>query len=217
MDPSQLSRVIPILRKTTRQWQTPVVTQVGKKRDPFQVLVSCILSLRTRDPVTEAASRRLFALAKTPKKLLGLDPEVIQQAIYPVAFYRNKTRTLRDLSRELLEKHEGKVPGNLVELLKLKGVGRKTANLTLILGFDGMGICVDTHVHRITNRWGYVSTRSPDETEMALREKLPKKYWKEINDLLVIYGQNCCKPISPLCSQCRIESYCEKVGVTKHR
>ncbi|MFQ5444459.1 MAG: endonuclease III domain-containing protein [Nitrospinales bacterium] len=188
LDNSQLSKVIPALKKAARQWQTPVVTQVGKKRDPFQVLVSCILSLRTRDPVTEAASRRLFSLAKTPKKLLSLDAEVIEKAIYPVAFYRNKTRSLRDLSRELLEKHGGRVPGNLEELLKLKGVGRKTANLTLILGFDGMGICVDTHVHRIANRWGYVSTRSADETEMQLRKKLPKKYWKEINDLLVVFG-----------------------------
>lgn len=208
---------IRILEAECRKWQTPVVTEVARKGDPFRVLISCLLSLRTRDEVTGAASERLFALADDPQKLLALPLRKIEKAIYPAAFYRNKSKTLHDICRELLEQHEGQVPANLEALLKLKGVGRKTANLTLILGFDKMGICVDTHVHRISNRWGYIKTKSPDETEMALRENLNRKYWKRFNDLLVTFGQNQCKPISPICSACPLARYCQKVGVTKHR
>lgn len=194
-----------------------MVTQVSRQRDPFRVLVSCLLSLRTRDEVTETAFLKLFALADSPEKILTLKPRQVEKAIYPVAFYRNKTKTLMDLCRTLIEKYQGRVPQTLEELLTLKGVGRKTANLTVILGFDGMGICVDTHVHRIVNRWGYVSTASPDETEMALRNKLPQKHWKEFNELLVLLGQNICKPLSPLCSQCCIAEFCGKIGVGRHR
>ena len=196
----------------------PVVIHIGLGKDPFRILASCILSLRTRDEVTESASKQLFALADNPQKLLALDPDAIEQAIYPVAFYRNKTNTLRDICRELVAHNGGKVPDTLDELLKLKGVGRKTANLTLILGYGEMGICVDTHVHRICNRWGYVKTSSADATEMALRKTLSKKYWMQFNDLLVSFGQNCCKPVSPLCSQCCVSDQCEKIGVgDKHR
>jgi len=193
------------------------VTQISRKKDPFRVLVSCILSLRTRDEVTDAASERLFALADSPQKLLSLKRDEIENAIYPVAFYRNKAQTLANLCRQLIACHDGKVPDTLDALLAFKGVGRKTANLTLILGHGKMGICVDTHVHRISNRWGYVATNSPDATEMALRKKLPQKYWMEYNSLLVSFGQNCCKPLSPLCSQCCVSEQCEKIGVGKHR
>lgn len=204
------------LRKVSRSWRSPVVTQMGRE-GAFHVLISCLLSLRTRDEVTSAASARLFALADTPERLLALDVHTLQKAIYPVAFYRNKSKTLRDICRKLIDQHGGEVPDTLEALLRLKGVGRKTANLTLVSGFDKMGICVDTHVHRICNRWGYISTKTPDESEMELRKKLPQKYWKGLNDLLVRFGQNCCKPISPLCGSCCVSGYCKKIGVKKHR
>ena len=217
MDTRDLPQMLRRVRKACRAWREPVVTQISRKRDPFRVLVSCLLSLRTRDEVTEAASKRLFALAGTPKALLKLPDKKLQEAIYPVAFYRNKTKSLKALCRRLLEDHGGRVPDTLEDLLDLPGVGRKTANLTLTLGFDKPGICVDTHVHRISNRWGLVETRTPEETEGQLREKLPKRYWKEYNDLLVCFGRNCCTPLSPRCSACPVETFCEKRGVVRHR
>lgn len=218
LDNRIISQVIAKIEQAAIPWKMPVVVHIGQGKDPFRVLVSCILSLRTRDEVTESASNRLFALADTQQKLLSLDSKAIEKAIYPAAFYRNKTRTLLDICRQLIAQNDGKVPDTLEELLKLKGVGRKTANLTLILGHGKMGICVDTHVHRICNRWGYVKTASADETEMALRSKLLKKYWMQFNELLVAFGQNICKPISPLCSQCCVLDHCEKIGVgDKHR
>ncbi|KMP12408.1 endonuclease III [Candidatus Nitromaritima sp. SCGC AAA799-C22] len=217
MNPADLPTALRRIRKAVKAWRTPVVTEISRRRDPFRVLVSCLLSLRTRDEVTESASARLFSLADTPRKILRLEPAQVEQSICPVAFYRNKTRTLFELCKSLIDRHEGKVPATLQDLLKLKGVGRKTANLTLILGHGKAGICVDTHVHRISNRWGYVKTKTPDDTETALRRKLPKRYWMEYNDLLVTYGQNLCKPVSPLCSQCSIAEYCRKAGVKRHR
>ena len=205
------------LRKAVKAWRTPVVTELSRHRDPFHVLASCLLSLRTRDEITEGASERLFALADTPEKLLHCDSRLVEEAIYPVAFYRNKTRVLFDVCHNLIDHHQGEVPDTLEALLQLKGVGRKTANLTLILGHGRKGICVDTHVHRISNRWGYVKTRTADETETALRKKLPERYWMEYNDLLVTFGQNLCKPISPLCSQCCVVECCRRVGVKRHR
>ena len=205
------------LKKAVRKFRTPSVTVIAKKNDPFAVLVSCIISLRTRDEVTELASTRLFALAKLPAELLELSNSKIEKAIYPAAFYRNKTKSLKELCQVLVKEYSGKVPDQLEELLKLKGVGRKTANLTLILGHNKPGICVDIHVHRISNRWGYVKTKSPDETEMVLREILPKRFWKGYNDLLVSFGQNLCKPVSPFCGSCPIEDQCPKIGVNRSR
>ena len=205
------------LKKAVRKFRTPSVTVIAKKNDPFAVLVSCIISLRTRDEVTELASARLFALAKLPAELLELSNAKIEKAIYPAAFYRNKTRSLKELCQVLVKEYSGKVPDKLEQLLKLKGVGRKTANLTLILGHNKPGICVDIHVHRISNRWGYVKTKSPDETEMVLREILPKRFWKGYNDLLVSFGQNLCKPVSPFCSSCPVEDQCPKIGVNRSR
>ena len=205
------------LKKAVRKFRTPSVTVIAKKNDPFAVLVSCIISLRTRDEVTELASARLFNLAKLPAELLELSNAKIEKAIYPAAFYRNKTKSLKELCKVLVKEYSGKVPDKLEELLKLKGVGRKTANLTLILGHNKPGICVDIHVHRISNRWGYVKTKSPDETEMVLREILPKRFWKGFNDLLVSFGQNLCKPVSPFCSSCPIEDQCPKIGVNRSR
>ena len=205
------------LKKAVRKFRTPSVTVIAKKNDPFAVLVSCIISLRTRDEVTELASARLFTLAKLPAELLELSNAKIEKAIYPAAFYRNKTKSLKELCQVLVKEYSGKVPDQLEELLKLKGVGRKTANLTLILGHNKPGICVDIHVHRISNRWGYVKTKSPDETEMVLREILPKRFWKGYNDLLVSFGQNLCKPVSPFCGSCPIEDQCPKIGVNRSR
>ena len=193
------------LKKAVRKFRTPSVTLIAKKNDPFAVLVSCIISLRTRDEITKLASARLFTLAKLPAELLKLSNAKIEKSIYPAAFYRKKTKSLKELCQVLVKEYSGKVPDKLEELLKLKGVGRKTANLTLILGHNKPGICVDIHVHRISNRWGYVKTKSPDETEIVLREILPKRFWKGYNDLLVSFGQNLCKPISPFCGSCPIE------------
>ena len=205
------------LKKAVRKFRTPSVTVIAKKNDPFAVLVSCIISLRTRDEVTKLASARLFTLAKLPAELLKLPNDKIEKAIYPAAFYRKKTKSLKDLCQVLVKEYSGEVPDKLEELLKLKGVGRKTANLTLILGHNKPGICVDIHVHRISNRWGYVKTKSPDETEMVLREILPKRFWKGYNDLLVSFGQNLCKPVSPFCGSCPVEDQCPKIGVHRSR
>ncbi len=214
-----IPRVIKILRAEYKRFRTPYVTEVSERirRDPFRVLVSCLISLRTKDDVTRAASERLFKLGGSPKAVASLPLSRIEKAIYPAGFYRTKAGVIRDISRELVENCSSKVPDEIDELLKLKGVGRKTANLVVTLGFGRPGICVDTHVHRITNRWGLVRTKTPDETERALREKLPKRHWIEINDLLVAYGQNLCRPASPFCSACRIAPYCARAGVAKSR
>ncbi len=211
-------RAWPILKKQVKSLHVPWLDEVAtKERDPFKVLISCILSLRTQDKVTGEASQRLFKLAQTPETLSKLSVEKIEKAIYPVGFYRVKTKNIKNMSREIIEKFGGKVPDTLEELLTLKGVGRKTANLVITLGYNKDGICVDTHVHRIPNRWGFIKTKTPHETEFALRKILPVRYWKELNSILVAFGQGICKPISPLCSQCKIYSCCDRVGVIHHR
>ncbi len=219
MKSEHLGLAFRVLRKNRKNHAAASVTQIATATEsrPFRVLVSCIISLRTKDEVTAAASNRLFNLADTPESILKLKHETIEKAIFPCGFYRNKTRTLQDISRDLLNRFGGSVPDCLEDLLTLKGVGRKTANLVLTLGHGKPGICVDVHVHRIVNRWGYVRTQSPDDTEFALREILPKRYWIPINDLLVVYGQTVCRPVSPYCSQCEINEVCQKVGVEKSR
>jgi endonuclease III len=189
----------------------------GQDGDPFRVLVACILSLRTQDATTGPAAARLFGAADTPAAMLTLAARDIERLIYPVGFYRTKAHVILGLCRDLLERFGGRVPDDLDALLTLKGVGRKTANLVVTLGFGKPGICVDTHVHRISNRLGYVRTRDPDATEMALRERLPPRYWIGYNDLLVAFGQNVCTPISPRCSVCPVNALCRKVGVTSAR
>ena len=179
--------------------------------------MACLLSLRTQDTTTGPAAARLFALADTPHAMLELSARTIERAIYPVGFYRTKARVILGLSRDLLDRFDGGVPDDIDALLTLKGVGRKTANLVVTLGFDKPGICVDTHVHRISNRLGYVRTRTPDETEMALRAKLPPRYWIGYNDLLVTFGQNVCAPVSPKCSVCPVARLCRRVGVRTSR
>jgi len=213
-----IRKIIPILRREIRKFQVPIVTEMSRRRrDPFDVLISTILSLRTKDEVTRQAATRLLEKARTPKKILALPEVQIADLIYPVGFYKTKARTIRQICRELIEKYNARVPDDLDELLKLKGVGRKTANLVVTLGYNKPGICVDTHVHRVSNRLGYVKTKNPDETEKALRDKLPREYWIEYNDLLVTWGQNICRPISPFCSRCAIVIYCRQIGVSQHR
>ena len=218
MKDKEIHHAIRILRREAPKWETPIVTVVAESsKSPFHVLISCILSLRTQDATMAQASRRLFALADTPQEMLKLSTKKIEKLIFPVGFYRTKAKNIRDIRRTLMGKYSGKVHDEIDELLKLKCVGRKTANLVVTLGYRKPGICVDTHVHRISNRWGYVRTKNPKETEFALREKLPKQYWIEYNDLLVSFGQHLCRPISPICSQCPLEKHCDKIGVTTSR
>jgi len=211
----ELVRRLEQFRKGCRVTTLAEVEQ--ERRSPFHLLVACIISLRTKDEVTAEASARLFKLAETPKELAARAEEEIATAIYPAGFYRNKSRQLREISKILEEQHGGEVPADLEALLALPGVGRKTANLVLGLGFGIPAICVDTHVHRIPNRMGMVSTSKPVETEKALEIILPRESWIDINDLLVTFGQNCCRPVSPLCSSCPLADLCERVGVGTHR
>ena len=215
---SHLPKMLSVMRREYKKWKPPIVGGFACGENAlFKVLVSTLLSLRTQDRTTEEASRRLFARAETPQALLKLDVQEIEKLIYPVGFYRTKAKNLLNVCRILLEKHGGHVPDTMEELLALPGVGRKTANLVMTVGHNRPGICVDTHVHRISNRWGLVRTKNADETEMELRRILPKRYWIEFNDLLVCYGQNLCQPVSPHCSRCKIADRCPRVGVTKSR
>ena len=216
--PDRIHKIIALLRREVRGMDDPIVTEISKKRrNPFEILVSTILSLRTKDEVTREASLRLLAEGGTPEEILALPEERIAQLIYPVGFYKTKAKRLHEICRDLLAKYQGRVPDDLDELLTLPGVGRKTANLVVTLGYAKPGVCVDTHVHRISNRLGYVETKTPDQTEMALRERLPPEYWIEYNDLLVTWGQNICRPISPFCTRCAIRPYCPQKGVERHR
>lgn len=213
-----MAAIIRLLERELKTSGLPIVTQLAQEhRDPFEILISTLLSLRTKDEVTAVATERLFALASTPKEMAGLSEAEIRKAIYPVGFYRNKAETIRQVCRELIERFHSRVPDTIEELLTFRGVGRKTANLVVTLGYNKPGICVDTHVHRISNRIGYVRTRTPDETESALREKLPRKYWSRINTLLVAFGRSTCRPVSPLCSGCKVAVYCDRTGVGKSR
>jgi endonuclease-3 len=208
-----------ILNGHYKNWNTPSVTFIATnhKATPFQVLVSTLLSSRTKDEVTLKAAERLFYVAKTPEQILNLDKQKLEELIYPVGFYHTKAERLRRLSRILIEQYKGTAPDNMECLLKLPGVGRKTANLVLIEGFKKNAVCVDTHVHRISNRTGYVKTTTPDKTEIALRKKLPIKYWLKYNEILVAFGQALCGPISPLCTKCPVSYMCVKAGVTRSR
>jgi endonuclease-3 len=204
--------------RTAPRWNpTALAVIADRDRDPFRVLIACILSLRTQDTTTGHASERLFAVAATPAAMLRLTPTRIERLIFPVGFYRTKARVIRGICRDLLGRFGGRVPDEIDALLTLKGVGRKTANLVVTMGYGRPGICVDTHVHRISNRLGYVRTRTPEQTEMALRAKLPRRYWIGYNDLLVSFGQNVCTPLSPRCSTCPVHALCRRVGVGKSR
>ena len=189
--------------------QSEFVKLMEEFHDPFLVLICCILSLRTNDKTTYPASLRMLKLGKTPEDFLNVNESDLIKAIYPVGFYQNKAKQILQISKELTQSYNGKVPADIDELVKFKGVGRKTANLVMAKGFQVHAICVDIHVHRISNRLGLVNTKTPDETELVLRKILPKKYWLDINTLLVTFGQNICKPTKPLCEKCPVSDYCE--------
>jgi len=213
-----VGRVLAIIRREAPGWNAPVLTlMAAEKRDPFFTLIGCILSLRTKDETTAVAAPRLFAEAATPQAILTMEPEAIAKLIYPVGFYRTKARTIRAICQKLIDDHRGRVPDDIDELTKLPGVGRKTANLVVTEAYGKPGICVDTHVHRISNRWGLVKAVSPDKTEEALREALPRRYWIEYNSLLVAFGQTLCQPVSPWCSRCPVVGSCPRISVTHSR
>lgn len=208
-----------LLERELGQFGLPPVSAMAEEAivDPFKILISTIISARTKDDVTGPATERLFARAASPASMSALPEEIIEKAIFPAGFYHTKAKAIRKASKELVERYGSRVPDTIEELLTLPGVGRKTANLVVTLAHNKAGICVDTHVHRITNRWGYVKTKTPLETEQALRAKLPKKHWIAINTILVMHGQNICKPLSPLCTRCPVTNCCSRAGVTRSR
>jgi len=207
-----------LVKKSIKQWPLPVVGQLAEQgSDPFKILVACVLSLRTRDQTTALASERLFAISSDPCSMSEMSLKEIEKAIFPVGFFRTKSKQIQAMSQKICQDFNGKIPDILEDLLILPGVGRKTANLVLTVGHKRLGICVDTHVHRICNRWGYVVTKSPDKTEEVLRQKLPKKFWIPLNSLLVPFGQKICTPLSPWCSSCKLHQFCARIGVSKNR
>ncbi|HCX89681.1 MAG: endonuclease III [Deltaproteobacteria bacterium CG12_big_fil_rev_8_21_14_0_65_43_10] len=216
MEEDNIYQIIELVRNETAKWTPTVAALVAEtSRAPFKVLISCILSARTQDKTTIQATKRLFDIADNPEKMLKLKVRKLEEIVYPVGFYRNKAKNILSTCKKLVDEYNCQVPDEIDELLKLPGVGRKTANLVVTKGYGKPGICVDTHVHRICNRLGYVNTKNPQATEFALRVKLPKEFWIEINDLLVSLGQKICRPISPKCTECPIENLCDKVGIRK--
>jgi endonuclease III len=213
-----IGRALRILHKAAPVWDAPVLTLMAAERhDPFLTLIGCILSLRTKDQATAKAAARLFTHADTPSRMLELPQAQIAQLIYPVGFYRTKTNVILGICRELLRRFDGNVPDRIDDLLTLKGVGRKTANLVVTEAFGKPGICVDTHVHRISNRFGLIKTATPDKSETVLREVLPRRYWIEYNSILVAFGQTICQPASPWCSRCPVSHLCPRIGVVRSR
>ena len=215
---ARFRRIVPLVGTAVRGERAPSVTEIAQRsRSPFKVLVSTVISARTKDEVTGEAARRLFAKASTPRTLQALSTKRIEELIYPAGFYRTKAKAIRALSAKITGEFGGRVPDTMEGLLALPGVGRKTANLVLTLGFALPGICVDTHVHRVANRLGIIRTKAPAETESCLRATLPKRHWLEINDLLVTFGKTICAPVSPRCSICPIARSCERAGVVRSR
>lgn len=213
-----IDKFVATLTAVSGSWQAPIITFIANRgATPFEILVSTLLSLRTKDEVTSEAAARLFKEARTPEQMLALGEKPVAKLIYPVGFYPTKAKRLMAISRIILDQYKGQVPDTIELLLELPGVGRKTANLVLVEGFKKDAICVDTHVHRISNRIGYVQTKTPDQTEFALRDKLPRKHWIGYNELLVAFGQVICRPVSPFCSKCPVAAMCPRLGVTKHR
>ena len=205
-----IDKIVELLKQAD-QPRSDFVHLMDSFNDPYLVLIACILSLRTNDKTTYPATLRMLELGRTPEEFAKCDVKTLEKAIYPVGFYANKALQIVELSKELVEKYNSKVPKSIEEMTKFNGVGRKTANLVMSRGFNEPAICVDVHVHRIFNRLGYIKTQNPEETEFALRKKLPVKYWIDINTLLVTHGQNVCKPINPKCDICPIKDYCAKI------
>ncbi len=215
---TSVNQIMSRLGTAVERMENPAVEKIAEDQqsDPFQVLISTMLSDQTKDAVTLEASRRLFNRASTAEAILGLKLREIERLIYPVSFYRNKARHLKETCRQLLDRCGGRVPVTMAELVSLAGVGRKTANLVLIVAYgSNRNICVDTHVHRIANRLGWVRTRTPEKTEQALYDVVPQQWWPSVNLFLVTWGQNVCRPVYPLCSNCGVRDLCQRVGVTK--
>jgi endonuclease-3 len=216
--PAEWERQIKALRSRIYGSELPSVSKIARaRRDPFRVLISTIISLRTKDEVTERSSQKLFRLADTPESMLALDEQTIAEAIYPAGFYRTKAKHILQCAGIIVDTYRGRVPDTREQLIELPGVGIKTANLTLNLGFGIEAICVDTHVHRIANRLGWIETDTPEASERALSQVLPRRYWIEINGLLVTYGKAVCTPISPKCSTCPLSGECPRIGVSRTR
>lgn len=206
-----IDKIINLLKKEVKYFVNPIVTKIGEEtRSPFMVLISCLLSLRTQDKTTGPAAKRLFEEAKTPKEITKMPLKKLQNIIRPVNYYITKSKRIKEIAKTIISKYDGKVPDTFEELMKLKGVGRKTANIVMTYGFFKKNyIPIDTHCHRIPNRLGWVSTKTPEQTEFTLMEILPKRYWQDFNDLFVLHGQNVCRPIGPKCNICPISKYCE--------
>lgn len=209
---------LSLVKKAVRSFPAPILSHLAEQgSDPFKILIACVLSLRTRDQVTAEASKRLFAISSDPFSMAKMPVNKIEKTIFPVAFFRAKAKQIKAMSQKICKDFQGKTPDTIDALLSLPGAGRKTANLVITLAYKMPGICVDTHVHRICNRWGYVFTATPDGTEHALRGKLPRSWWIPLNEMLVQFGQNICTPISPRCSVCILGQYCPKNGVLSKR
>ncbi|MDP3728249.1 MAG: endonuclease III [bacterium] len=218
MNTKTIEKVIHILQKEVKQWDVPIITLIAQtKKDPYKVLIGTVLSLRTKDQVTAKACEKLFAVADTPEKMLRLSEKRIEGLIYPTGFYITKAKNIKLISQKLIDEFDGRVPDDIDTLLTFPNVGRKTANLVLIEGYDKPGVCIDIHNWRILNRLGYLKAKNPLESEMQIRKKLPQKYWNILNYILVAFGQNTCTSISPKCSQCPVAQYCERKGVKKSR
>ncbi len=213
----KILKTIGLIERQVRRLKVPWVTKESKTKDPYRVLISCILSLRTQDKTTAKATRRLFKVADSPAEMVKLSLSRLVRLIYPVGFYRNKAKFILEISRKIIDDFGGKVPNSLDDLLKLKGVGRKTANLVLGLGYNLPSICVDAHVHRISNRLGWIRTKNPHQTEEALKRIVPRGYWIRLNTILVAFGQNICLPISPYCSRCLVRNLCGRKNIARYR
>ena len=214
-----IEKDIKIIKVQVENYQNPIVTEIADlTKSPFKVLISCLLSLRTKDIVTAKASKNLFEIADTPEKIIKLNIKTLEKLIYNVNFYKTKAKRIKNISKVLIKKYHGKVPESEEKLLELKGVGRKTMNIVMTYAFNSKNhIAVDTHVNRIPNRLGWVKTKKPEETEKELLKIVPKEYYKDINDMLVIFGQNICLPVSPHCTRCNLNKQCPKIGVKKYR
>lgn len=215
----EIIKIIKLIRKAVKKFENPTVTEIADlTKNPFKVLISCLLSLRTKDQVTAKASKKLFELADNPYDMLKLDKRKIERAIYPVGFYRTKAKRIKEICKKLIEEYHGRVPDNIDELLKFKGIGKKTAAITIVYGHNKSEfIPVDIHVHVIANRLGWVKTKNPDETMYELMKIVPKGYWYDLNDTFVKFGQNVCVTASPFCSKCPISKYCPKTEVKRSR
>ena len=218
MSDKDIGQIIADIRNAVKVERLPMMAETARGRsDPYRILISTLLSLRTKDEVTRLADERLFALASTPEEMVRLTESDIRAAIYPVGFYRKKAETILHVSRELIERFGSRVPLTIEELVSIRGVGRKTANLVVSMGYGLPALCVDTHVHRVSNRLGYVCEPTPDKTEIALRRKLPEAFWLEYNSVMVAFGKAVCTPLSPRCSSCPVAVHCDRVGVARSR